>query len=295
MLELKWNKAKESYNDFCSRIILNFKEYGFTTARDCFKELTGIDMFDNARKGRTYAKNIQKAIESGYADKFAEVELKNEIVGNKVLVIGDLHTPFEHKGYLNFCKQIYKKYNCDKVVFIGDIIDNHVGSFHDTDVDGHSGGKELMLAKKSIAEYHREFPNSLVCLGNHDILPNRKAFSSGVSKHWIKPIGEVLITPTWTYADHFIIDGVKYTHGTGRQSRQRSQQDMISNVQGHFHAQSYIENYVGADGTRRFAMQIGCGINVDEYAFAYGKHFAKPHLNCGVVIDGRLPIIEFME
>ena len=38
-----------------------------------------------------------------------------------------------------------------------------------------------------------------------------------------------------------------------------------------------------------------CGINVDEYAFAYGKHFAKPHLNCGVVIDGRLPIIEFME
>ena len=295
MLELKWNKADESYNDFCSRVILNFKEYGFESERDCFLALTDTDMKDNSRKYKYSVFNIQKAVEEGYADKFAEVELKNEIVGNKVLVIGDLHTPFEHKGYLNFCKQIYKKYNCDKVVFIGDIIDNHVGSFHDTDVDGHSGGKELMLAKKSIAEYHREFPNSLVCLGNHDILPNRKAFSSGVSKHWIKPIGEVLITPTWTYADHFIIDGVKYTHGTGRQSRQRSQQDMISNVQGHFHAQSYIENYVGADGTRRFAMQIGCGINVNEYAFAYGKHFAKPHLNCGVVIDGRLPIIEFME
>ena len=295
MLELKWNKAEESYNDFCARVILNFKEYGFDDKRQALTKLTGVDMLDNSRKLAYGLKNINKAFTSGYGEQFAEVELKNEIVGNKVLVIGDLHTPFEHKGYLNFCKQIYKKYNCDKVVFIGDIIDNHVGSFHDTDVDGHSGGKELMLAKKSIADYHREFPNSLVCLGNHDILPNRKAFSSGVSKHWIKPIGEVLITPTWTYADHFIIDGVKYTHGTGRQSRQRSQQDMISNVQGHFHAQSYIENYVGADGTRRFAMQIGCGINVEEYAFAYGKNFAKPHLNCGVVIDGRLPIIEFME
>ena len=60
----------ESYLEFCNRVLTNYKQYGFTTARDCFKELTGIDMFDNARKVRSGVKNIQKAIESGYADKF---------------------------------------------------------------------------------------------------------------------------------------------------------------------------------------------------------------------------------
>jgi len=76
---------------------------------------------------------------------------------------------------------------------------------------------------------------------------------------------------------------------------QRSQQDMVSVVQGHYHSESYIENYVGEDGGRRFAMQIGSGINIKEYAFAYGRHFAKPHVNVGIVINGKLPIIEFMD
>ena len=150
-------------------------------------------------------------------------------------------------------------------------------------------------AKKTIVEYHRTFPNAMCCIGNHDALPNRKAFSNGLSKHWIKPIGEVLNTDSWKYSEHFIIDGVKYTHGTGRKARQRSQQDMISIVQAHYHSDSYIENYVGADGTRKFAVQVGCGVDINSFAFTYGKNFAKPHLNVAVIIDGRLPIIEFME
>ena len=295
MLELKWNKAEESYNDFCSRVILNFKEYGFENRGEALTKLTGVDMLDNSRKLAYGLRNIEKAFTSGYGEQFADIEIKNEIIGNKVLVVGDIHTPFEHKDYLSFCKRIYKKYNCNAVVFIGDILDLHYSSYHESYPDGFGGEDELLKAKKSIADFHKAFPNAFVCLGNHDLIPNRKAFSGGLSSRWIKSMEEVLETPTWKYSDHFIIDGIKYVHGTGRKARQRCQQDMISTVQGHYHSESYIENYVGADGTRRFAMQIGCGINVDEYAFAYGKHFAKPHLNCGVVIDGKLPIIEFME
>ena len=58
-----------------------------------------------------------------------------------VLVIGDIHAPFElGKGYLQFCKDTYKEYNCNRVVFIGDIIDNHYSSYHETDADGLGGG-----------------------------------------------------------------------------------------------------------------------------------------------------------
>ena len=44
---------------------------------------------------------------------------------NRVLVIGDNHEPFCLEGYLEFCKKVYAEHNCNKVVFIGDIIDNH--------------------------------------------------------------------------------------------------------------------------------------------------------------------------
>ena len=65
---------------------------------------------------------------------------------NRVLVIGDLHEPFCLDGYLEFCKEQYAKYNCNRVVFIGDIIDSHYSSYHESDADGMGGKAELDLA-----------------------------------------------------------------------------------------------------------------------------------------------------
>jgi hypothetical protein len=40
-------------------------------------------------------------------------------------------------------------------------------------------------------------------------------------------------------------------------------------------------------------MQVGCGIDNSQYAFAYGKSFPKkPILGCGLVLDGgNIPVI----
>jgi len=72
----------ESYLDFCNRVLSNYKQYGFATSRDCFKELTGIDMFDNSRKYRSGVKNIQKAQENGYYKKF-ELQVGDVVEINK--------------------------------------------------------------------------------------------------------------------------------------------------------------------------------------------------------------------
>ena len=103
---------------------------------------------------------------------------------NNVLVIGDLHAPFIKKGYLEHCKKIYKKYKCNKVVFIGDIIDNHYSSFHDTDPDGFSAGQELDRAIAMVQKWYKAFPKAFVCIGNHDAIICRKAFSAGMSNRW---------------------------------------------------------------------------------------------------------------
>jgi hypothetical protein len=68
----------------------------------------------------------------------------------------------------------------------------------------------------------------------------------------------------------------------------------MSTVQGHWHTDSYVD-YFATPRHLLFALQVGCGIDDRAYAFVYGKHFGKSHINVGVVLDGgRTAIIEPM-
>ena len=204
---------------------------------------------------------------------------------NRVLVIGDLHEPFCLDGYLDFCKKTYKKYNCNKVVFIGDLVDNHASSYHETDVDGLSGGDELDLSIKKIKKWYKEFPNADMLLGNHDNIIMRKAQTSSVPKKWIREYKDVLETPNWNYTHRVEIDGVAYVHGIGSKAHIRSVKDMQSTVQGHHHTDAYVQWKVGSN-SKIFGMQVGCGIDKASYAMAYGRWFPKPAIGCGIVIGG---------
>jgi len=212
-----------------------------------------------------------------------------------VLVIGDLHAPFIKEGYLEFCKEMYVKHNCTSVVFTGDILDNHVVSYHESDPDGFGGAEELRLAKIQIKGFYEAFPNSKVCLGNHDALPNRKAYSNGISASWIKTIDEVLEVPNWSFAEEWMIDGVKYIHGLGMKIRPRVMSEMCSCVIGHYHSESEYIAFVN-EKDLLFGLQVGCGMDRKSYAAAYGKHFKKPQLSVGLVFDnGRQGMLEHMK
>ena len=213
---------------------------------------------------------------------------------NRVLVIGDLHEPFCLDGYLEFCIDTYNKYQCNKVVFIGDVIDNHYSSYHETDADGMGGGQELELAISKLAEWYKAFPNAHVTIGNHDRLIMRKAQTSAVPKKWIKDYKEVLEVPKWEFVNRVVIDNVQYIHGEAGTAKVKCKADMMSTVQGHLHTQAYTEWFVGAN-FKVFGMQVGCGIDHESYAMAYAKAGKKPVIGCGVVIDGKQAINVLME
>jgi metallophosphoesterase superfamily enzyme len=225
---------------------------------------------------------------SNYEQKAINV-FKKAKTGKNVLVIGDLHEPFCLDGYLEHCLQTYNKYKCNEIVFIGDIIDNHASSYHETDPDGHSAGQELKLAIQRIKQWYNAFPKATVIIGNHDRLIMRKAYSSGLSKMWIKGYAEVLGTPGWTFTESIEIDNVLYIHGEGGTAKARVRRDLQSVVQGHLHSQAYIDWCVGAK-FKLFGMQIGCGVDNKAYAMAYGKEGPKPAIACGVVLQGEVPI-----
>lgn len=85
-----------------------------------------------------------------------------------ILVIPDLHIPFEHKHALSFCKRIYKDLNCSEVIHIGDLVDNHAISYHEHDPNGLSPEQEIKLSLKKCKDWYKAFPQVKLCRGNHD-------------------------------------------------------------------------------------------------------------------------------
>ena len=212
----------------------------------------------------------------------------------RVLVIGDLHEPFCLDGYLEHCKDVYAKWNCNRVVQIGDVIDNHYSSYHETDPDGMGAGDELEFAIKKLQRWYKAFPKADVTIGNHDRLIRRKAFSGGIPKQWIKEYSEVLGVKGWNFTDRVVIDGVQYIHGESGKAIKKAKDDMMSTVQGHRHTECGVEWAVGAN-FKIFGCAVGCGIDNTSYGMAYGKNFKKPAISCAVVFGGKYAINQPMD
>ena len=218
---------------------------------------------------------------------------------SRVLVIGDLHYPFAIDGHIKFLKKVYTKYNCNKVVQIGDVIDQHAISFHETEPDSLGFESEKEKAKKCIHKLAKVFPKMDVCLGNHDLRLYRVAAKkAGIPVSCMKPLEELYDLPKgWTLGEEFYIDEVLYSHGEGYSGVtghvNKAKDARQSAVIGHLHSFAGI-SYLANKNELIFGMNVGCLINAKTYAMRYGKTFKfKPTIGCGVVIDGR-PYLESM-
>lgn len=267
-----------------------------TTARSIVRK----EVYSNTENTKFKAAKVAPSKLGSIKDKNISIKLIFKGDPNNTLVIGDTHIPFEREGYLEHCIEVSRRYNCGNVIHIGDVIDSAYSSFHETNPDGLSAGDELEYAVEKIKDWYKSFPRVKVCLGNHDLIINRKAFSSGLSKRWIKGLNEVLEVPNWDFDLEHMLHGVLYTHGTGTSGNNaaynKALQKRISVVQGHLHSEASVRWNV-SEVDRIFAMQVGCGVDDKKYAFDYAKAFPRKFImSCGVVLNkGTLPIIEPMK
>jgi len=86
----------------------------------------------------------------GMYDKWTEDE-------SRVLIIGDTHCPFDLDTYLDFLVDTYNRYNCNRVIHIGDELDHHYSSYHETDSNGMGGGGDLVYGCESLQMYYGVF------------------------------------------------------------------------------------------------------------------------------------------
>ena len=218
-------------------------------------------------------------------------------MNNKViLVISDLHAPYNHPDTVAFLKAVKNKYKPTRVILSGDEADFHSSSYHDKDPDLDAAGKELEKTIQQLKPIYKLFPIAEVLESNHGSLVMRKALTHGMSKRFFKDPGEILEAPKgWTW--HFDISTklpngtpVYFHHSKGANVKRNSQAMGSSFVQGHHH-ESFEIQYWGNPNALLFGMTVGCLVDSKSLAMAYNKNNLKrPVIGLGLIVDS-IPIL----
>mgnify|MGYP003642768455 FL=1 len=196
----------------------------------------------------------------------------------KVLLISDLHIPFHHPDSFAFLKALKKKYSPDFILNGGDETDGSAISFHDSNPDMDSAGKELIEARKHIKELEKIFPKMVLLHSNHGSLIYRRAMKHGLPKAYFKSYNEFLeVGKGWEWVNDYNIplsDGTEVfcTHGMTADGLKLAMQFGKNTCQFHFHSKFNIQYFSNPDKLV-WSVQCGCLIKQSHMAFEYAKNF----------------------
>jgi hypothetical protein len=201
------------------------------------------------------------------------------------------HAPFTHADAIDFLSTVADEYQPDEVICLGDELDNHAISYHESDPDGFSAGMELDLAVAWLEKLYQLFPEGKSCESNHTSLPYRRVKSAGLPKALLREYRDVLGAPLgWEWADRFVVDDVIYTHGEEWGGMYAMKKAMLHSgrnvVMGHLHSNFGVLYHATRDALT-WGAAAGCLVDSSSYAMAYGRKYPrKPILGCVVVSDG---------
>ena len=214
---------------------------------------------------------------------------------SRILVIPDLHFPYCHPDSLDFLNKLKKILNPTRTICLGDELDYHALSFHDSDPDLDSAGAELVRSLGYIDTLHEMFPKMDLLESNHGSMAYRKQKHAGMPRHLLKSYNEVLCVPVedWKWHDQLNItlpngEIVVFRHYFGANVLRASQAMGASVVQGHAHSSfdiQYWRNHAGL----HFGATVGCLIDDKSMAFAYNKLQLKRPITGAMFIGDCIP------
>lgn len=226
-------------------------------------------------------------------------EKMNQKDNSCILLISDLHIPYHHKDALAFLQHLKDKYNPTRIICLGDELDKHALSYHDSDPDLPSAGDELQEALPTVDKLFQMFPEMDVIESNHGSLVWRKTKTHGIPRHYIKSYNDVLgVDEGWKW--HFDLtiqlpngQYCYFHHGKTTDVTKLSQQMGMNAVQGHYH-EKFKAEYWGNPTGLYWGLQVGCLIDDDSYAFAYNNvNIKRPVMGTALIIDSK-PVLEPM-
>ena len=209
----------------------------------------------------------------------------------RILVIGDIHEPATHPGYLPWCQHLYEKWNCDTVIAIGDVLDYHAISFHAREIDAPNAEQEYELSLAGVARWRDAFDTLTCLIGNHDERVHRLAASVSIPARFIRSFADLWETPKWKWVRETIQDGCLFIHGTGYSGQQpemaAARAAMMNVTLGHCHSVGGVRR-LSTPSQDIWGMSTGCGVDIEAPGMRYGRNMvSKPVLGAGIVIDGQ--------
>lgn len=291
-------KRKSSINDFRKRVKQEQGEYNVAAYCEELEKVTNkITAEYDPSKACLMVGNERVSMEYKMSPSGIYESEKKDHDNSRILLISDMHIPYHHPDTVEFLQHLKEKYNPTKVVCLGDELDKHALSYHDSDPDLPSAGDELRMSLPVIAQLHALFPRMDILDSNHGSLVWRKAKTHGIPKHYIKSYRDVLeVDEGWTWHYDMTLDlpngqKVYLCHGKMSDITKMSQQMGMCTVAGHYH-QSYKIEYWGNSFQLYWGLQAGCLIDDKSLAFAYNNtNLKRPVIGTGLIIDGQ-PILE---
>jgi hypothetical protein len=209
-----------------------------------------------------------------------------------ILAVSDPHAPYMHPDNVAFLAAIKRKYRPTRVVLLGDEVDHHAMSFHDSDPDLPSAGDELKAAIAQLQPLYRMFPEADIMDSNHGSMVYRKGKHHGIARKYLRDYGEVLEAPAgWRWHDELILkvpggNQVFFHHGLSKDVMKVVAQRGMCAVQGHYHTEFRI-GYLGNPNHLLWGLQVGCSIDGKALAFAYDKvNLGRPVIGHGLIENG---------
>jgi len=215
---------------------------------------------------------------------------------NLILVIPDLHIPYHHQDAFDFLSQLKGIYAHERptVVCLGDELDNHALSFHDSDPNLDSAGAELNRAREAVSQLESIFPEMRLCHSNHGSLHYRRAKAHGIPVEYLRTYREVLFPNgkgqgwDWAYSHELQTKNgpVLFRHQCTGNPKDAAAHEGTNLVVGHHHGR--FDLAYGASTRRLYwGATSGCLLDKDSLAFAYGREaMHKPILGAMVIING---------
>jgi hypothetical protein len=218
---------------------------------------------------------------------------------SRILFISDTHIPYHNPDLIPFLKGLKQKYNPTRIIHLGDEVDHHATSFHDSDPDLDSAGSELKKALPVIKQLEELFPVMDLIDSNHGSMIYRKAKHHGIPRSYIRPYNEVLeVGLGWKWHHDLLLtlpngQEVYVHHGKNADAIKVSQMMGMSHVCGHYH-ESFAIKYWSTPRGLYWGVNAGCLIDRKSLAFAYNNvNLKRPVIGTALIIDG-VPVLEAM-
>ena len=216
----------------------------------------------------------------------------------RILVIPDLHAPYQHPDTLKFLRAVKAEMQPDLVVSLGDELDYHAMSFHDSDPNLDSAGAELERGKRFLRRLLAEFPQVLVCHSNHGSMTYRRAKAHGIPVQLVRRYRDIVFpgldASGWSWADAWKVNTPLGTVMFKHQSSgilADAAHNGCNLVVGHNHGNFSVE-YCASSAHLYYGCYSGCLVDKDSLAFAYGRLSKnKPIIGCTLILNGRPTLV----